>query len=516
MPSPAAPRRGAPFLWRLVVHSSHYTAGSLLVTLASLISFPILTHAFSVAEYGTLNLIGSLLLLWTGLGKLGVQQSIARFHAETLAARRPLSESKFVGTVLIGMGATGLAATAGWILMAWFVPVAWWHDTRVATLLMPLSGLVLVRVADSAISNVLRAQQRSVLLNAYLVVRKYLTLGLVLLLIFTVAPGLDGFYAATYIVEATSVVALSIYLLRRHPSTDGRFSAGTFRDMVVFGAPMIAFEIAGIVLNLGDRYVLQSLLGPEAVGLYSAAYNFSDYVRVVLFTSIAQALTPIYARLYEEHGREPTARFVERSLRMYLMLSAAVLAGMTAVGGDILTLLASDRYSTSRAVIPLVVAALCIDGGAPFFSAGMYLQKRNHLIVPFVVIAAIGNIALNLVLVPRMGILGSAAATLASYVFLTAAAWRIGGRFLPLRFPFADLLKFAVLAVAMYGIVMQVSLGSRWLDVGAKIVVGVVAYGLLVLAFDRPARELAMRAAAGAWSAWKSRGLAPGAQEPTA
>jgi O-antigen/teichoic acid export membrane protein len=516
MTSPAVPRRSAPALWRLVVHSSHYTVGSLLVTIASLVSFPVLTQAFSVADYGTLNLIASLMLLWIGLGKLGVQQSIARFHAETIAGRRPVSESKYVTTVLIGMGATGVAATLGWMLMAWIVPPSWWHDARVANLLMPVSGLVVLRVLDSGISNLLRAQQRSILFNAYMVARRYLSLGLVVLLIFTVAPGLEGFYAAAYIVEAVSVVVLSVYLLRHHPSTDGRFSRETYRDMVAFGTPMIAFEIAGIVLNLGDRYVLQALMGPEAVGLYSAAYNFSDYVRVVLFTSIGQALIPIYARLYEEQGREPTVRFVERSLRMYVILCAAVLAGMSAVGGDVLTLLASDRYSTASAVIPLVVAAMCLDAGSPFFSAGMYLAKSNHRIVKYVVIAAVGNLLLNLLLVPRMGIVGCAAATLVSYIFVNAGSWHIGSRFLPVRFPLADVLKFGALALVMYLVVREVSLAPRWLDLAAKIGAGVVTYTLLVLAFDRPTRGLATNVAAKAWTLWKSRGLVEAAEEPTA
>jgi O-antigen/teichoic acid export membrane protein len=42
-------------LRRLLLQSSHYTVGSLLVTLGSVLSFPILTRAFSLADYGALN-----------------------------------------------------------------------------------------------------------------------------------------------------------------------------------------------------------------------------------------------------------------------------------------------------------------------------------------------------------------------------------------------------------------------------------------------------------------------------
>jgi O-antigen/teichoic acid export membrane protein len=478
-------------LSRLLLHSSHYTVGSLLVTAGSMLSFPVLTRAFSVSDYGAMSLIASLLLLWTGLGKLGVQQSIARFHAEALAGRGGIDEAKLVRTVLVGMGATGLAAAAGWLLMALAIPRSWWDDERVAALLLPLAGLVPLRVMDSALTNLLRAQQRSILLNAYLVVRRYLGLGLIVLLIFTVLPGLEGFYAATFAVEAVCVGVLLVYLWRRHPSGDRGFSRETFRGMVVFGSPMIALELASIVLNLGDRYVLQALIGNEAVGLYSAAYNFCDYVRVVLFVSVAQALTPIYARLYEERGARETAEFVQRALRLYLMISLAVVAGMAAVGGSVLTLLASDRYAGAVAVIPLVVAAMCIDGGAPFFSAGIYLQKRNHVMVPFVVVAAVANVGADLLLVPRFGIVGAAAATLGSYVFLTAASWHVGRRLLAIRFPFADLLRFATLAAIMYAAVTQISLEVRWLELVARIAAGVVAYTALVLAFDRASRAMA-------------------------
>lgn len=476
-------------LKRLIVHSSHYTVGSLLVTLASIVSFPIFTRTFSVADYGTLNLIASLLLFWTGIGKLGVQQSIARYQGEVSTGHRPLSERAFSSTVLVGMSLTGLAATLGWLLMSLVIPASWWRDDHVSALLLPLSGLVLVRVLDSAVSNLLRAQQRSVLFNVYVVLRKYLALALILVLILGVMPGLRGFYAGTFAVESVAVLVLAAWLLRQKEPGGKRFDPATFKSMLWFGAPLIAMELSGIVLNLGDRYVLQAMLGPEAVGHYSAAYNFSDYVRVVVFTSFAQAITPLYVRTWEESGEKATAEFVERSLRVYLMVAAAVVAGMTAVGGSFLTMLASDKYAPAAAVIPFVILAMCIDGGTPFFSAGMYIHKKNKMIVPYVVAAAVANIGLNIMLIPHLGILGAGVSTLACYVMLTIASWRIGSRYMRIRFPFADLAKYSAMAAVMYFVVMQVSLPVRMLDIAAKVACGVAVYSALVLAFDRPVRD---------------------------
>jgi O-antigen/teichoic acid export membrane protein len=171
-----------------------------------------------------------------------------------------------------------------------------------------------------------------------------------------------------------------------------------------------------------------------------------------------------------------------------------VVAGLWATGGEVLTLLAGEKYADAAPVIPFVIAAFCIDGGSPFFCAGMYLRKKNRLLVPFVVAAAILNVILNVILIPVLGIVGSALATLISYTVMCAAAWTVGARYLPLRFPFFDLFKFATLAAVMYAAVVNVHATNGVVDLAAKVLVGMVVYALLVVAFDKTCREWAVTA----------------------
>lgn len=492
MAAPAAGfgERRAWMLRRLILQSSHYTIGSLLVTLASIVSFPIFTRTFSVADYGALNLISSLLLFWTGIGKLGVQQSIARFHAEVVAGKRGISESKYVSTVILGMGATGLAAVAGWALMSLAIPPSWWDNPQVPALLLPLSLLVVVRVVDSAVINILRAQQRSLLYAAYTVARKYLSLALILLLVFHFLPGLEGFYLGTFAVEAVALVVAIAFLLRGARLAPRDFDYPAFRGMVAFGAPMIALELSGIVLSLGDRYVIQALLGSEALGQYSAASNFSDYVRVVLLASIAQAVTPIYSRLWEESGPQATRDFVERALRLYFMVGLPVIAGMAAVGEDVLTVLATDKYAVGPLVVPLLVAGMVVDGAITMLGAGIYIHKQNRRIIPWVAVAAAANIGLNVALLPHLGLPAAAFTTLLGYTFLAVAAWRLGAGLMPMTFPWRHVLKFALLAAIMYAGVMAVPSPGRLAGLALRISAGIAIYAVLVLAFDREARGM--------------------------
>ena len=70
-------------------HSSHYLGGRVAVMLLGLISFPVFTRLFSVAEYGTINLIANTVLLLTALSKFGFQHSVQRYYPEGSASAGP-------------------------------------------------------------------------------------------------------------------------------------------------------------------------------------------------------------------------------------------------------------------------------------------------------------------------------------------------------------------------------------------------------------------------------------------
>lgn len=475
-------------LGRLLVHASNYTWGSLLVTLAGFISFPIFTRLFSVDEYGLMSLVSATLMLLTGVAKLGLQHSIVRFHAELRAGKRALSERAYYSTVLLGMGGIGAGVALAWSVVSQFVPAHWWGDPRVPPLLLLTSGLVFVRVIDSALVNILRAQQRSAVFSTYNVARKYVGLAIILGTVFYVLPGLSGFYVGTIVAEVLAVTVLLALLLRRQPIAPAEFSPVLLRSMLVFGVPMIAYELGGLVLSVGDRYVIQNMLGPAALGAYAAAYNLCEYVQMIVVASFGQALIPMYTRLWEEKGEHETRRFIEQALHYYIVLAAAVIAGLAAIGTDVLTLLASEKFSAGAVVIPWVIAGMVVDGSLPIFGAGLFIHKQTRVIMGLVLASAAFNIALNVALIPSLHIVGAAIATLASYFFLAACVMVLGTRRLPVSMPWLHLAKCALLAVAMYAVVANIDAGHGLPGLLVRIAAGAATYAVLVLTFDRRAR----------------------------
>lgn len=477
-------------LRRLLIHTSTYSIASVLIALAGLVSFPIFTRLFSVGEYGLLNLVSSALGFLVGLGKLGLQTSIVRFYPEVASGKSDFSESGLLSTALIGMLVTGVCVTAVVLVIVAAAPASIWPDPRMPDLMLLTAALIVVRVVDSGLINILRAQQRSGAFAIYSVARRYGALAIILFVVFHVLPGLYGFYLGTILAEALAVFVLTFILLRARPLKLAEFSPPLFRSMLAFGLPMVAFEMGGLLLAYGDRYVIQLLLGAEAVGIYSAAYNLSEYVQIALLSAFGTAVTPMFTRIWAKDGAVATARFISIALHFYVVAAVAVGFGMAALGSDALTLLASKKYLPGAVIIPWVIAGMVIDGASSLLGAGLYLHKRSKTVMVMMLCTASLNIGLNFILIPRMGISGSAVATLISLCAMTIAVTLGARQFLRIEIPWLHILKIGACGMATYLLTVRVSHDTLLLAIGLKLAVAGVTYALLVVSVDRRTRDI--------------------------
>jgi O-antigen/teichoic acid export membrane protein len=371
------------------------------------------------------------------------------------------------------------------------VPDAWLSEPAVRVVLLISLPLVPVRVLDSAVSNVLRAQQRSTLLSSYTAVRRYAVLGLVVLATLGIDASVMAFYVATLVAELVATGVMLVYAMRGLGVRPGALRTPLLREMLGFGLPMIVYDLSGVVLHLGDRFFIEGMLGPEALGVYSAAYNMCDYASVILLTSLNQALTPMYLKLWETEGKAATQAFVERSLHAYLIASAAIMAAICAMGADALTLLATERYRPGAVIIPPVMLAMLLAGCMPLIGAGLHIAKQTRTLMLMILASAIVNLVLNTLLIPRLGLLGAAYATLGCYVMEVVGAGLLAARVLPVRVPVFDLLKFSACGAAAYAAMQAVNeAGPLWMLI-VEGSVGLAVFALAVLACDARSRDTA-------------------------
>jgi O-antigen/teichoic acid export membrane protein len=394
---------------------------------------------------------------------------------------------------------TGVAAALLLAVGSHLVPTHWLGDPRIPGLMVIVSVVVVVQVLESALVNFIRAEQRTLLLTIYSVVKKYLGVGLILLVLLVIARSLTAFYTATAMTESLAIGALAVFMFRRgnrpRPSP-AQFSRPLYFELLGFGVPMlIGYELSSIILSVGARYVIGGTIGEAPLGLYAAAYNLCQYIQGVVILPIGQAIMPLYMQMWDQKGRAETVDFISRSLRTYALLGAPVIAGLAAVGPDLLPVLASEKYAGASTILPWVIAGMVVDGTSSMLGAGLFIHRKTRIIGSIVFICAFLNLVLNIVLVPRIGILGSAIATLVSYA-LNALALAIAGRhLLQVRIPWGTILRAGSAAALMWLALRGIFPGHRIATVGVRLVVGAAMYGLVIMLLDQDARDIARKAA---------------------
>lgn len=478
--------------FRLLKHLSIYSTGSLLVAIAGFISFPILTRIFTVADYGVMNLVSVTMLLLLGVAKLGQQHSTIRFHSSSAATGNADDIAVFRSTAVGGMLVTSTVVMLVWLLVIFLVPAHWWNDPRVRGVFLLTAALIVIRTMDSAITNLMRAEQRSAALTVYSVSKRYAVLGVVVAALLLISPTLQGFFTATLIAETVAVLTLAVVVLRGVGLSASKFSPTLLRSMLAFGIPMVGYEISANILALGDRYALQFILGAEAVGVYSAAYNLCEYVQTIVIASVSQAAVPMYLKIWEEQGREPTERMLGNALYYYVLIAVPITFGLWSVAPELIGILASEKYLDGASSVPWIVAGMAIDGCMIMVAAGLYVQKQSKKIVALVLGAAILNALLNLLLIPTLGIKGSAIATFLSHLALAGAAYHAARGYVSVPLPWAAACRALISSLVMYSVISQIELPSEMAELVARVVAGAVIYAALILALDVQARKMTL------------------------
>jgi O-antigen/teichoic acid export membrane protein len=99
------------------------------------------------------------------------------------------------------------------------------------------------------------------------------------------------------------------------------------------------------------------------------------------------------------------------------------------------------------------------------------------------------NLALNWLLIPRMGLQAAALATLVSYIFSTVLTARPSFQLLPLRIPARAPLKYAAAGVVAWVLTIPIETGSAFWNLAAKCLVAIAAYTGVLYALDTRVRS---------------------------
>ncbi|HYZ83978.1 MAG TPA: oligosaccharide flippase family protein, partial [Bryobacteraceae bacterium] len=253
-------------LQRLVKQSSHYLLGIVGGLAVGFISFPIFTRTFSVAEYGLIDLVQKVLLLVIAFSKGGLQNSVLRFFDGPAFRSNPGSERRFYSTMFTGVGLASMAVYVAFAVVVAFGTRFGRIETQVGQVLVLAAILIPLRSVQSVVSSFLRVQERTRAYSVTNIVIRAGTVAAVLAMFPVLGRNIQAYFWGTVLVEAAVLIWMAASLYKAGVLRFLTFDRALFVAAASFGLPLIVQELAGIVLDSGDRFLVQSYLGAEPLG----------------------------------------------------------------------------------------------------------------------------------------------------------------------------------------------------------------------------------------------------------
>ena len=210
------------------------------------------------------------------------------------------------------------------------------------------------------------------------------------------------------LLEAAVVTIVLLIVLKGRSSTlySLRFSIKRVKTLLLDSWPLILAGLSVTAYMKIDQIMLGQMLGDEAVGIYSAATRISEvwyFIPIAIVASVFPAIL--------EAKKRSEAQYYARLQRLYdlmVIMGLVIAIPMTFFSGKIISLLFGETYYAAGTVLSIHIWASVFVFLGVSSSNWFLAENRQWLNLQRTLLGAISSVLLNLVLIPKYGVNGSA------------------------------------------------------------------------------------------------------------
>jgi O-antigen/teichoic acid export membrane protein len=460
------------YLKRLATTGAAYTAASILSKLIAVALLPLYTRHLGKADYGAAELLFAGVVTASIVVRLGLIESVLRFYY-----RDDEDPARIVGATFSGLfwfstiGAAIALPFAGPLAQALLDPenAAELHTATELTRIA-IGGLWVATMFEYLLT-LYRLDERARAYFITTITNVLATIALTIVLVVGVGDGACGLLLGSYLVGAVFVLGM-IFEQRRRLTL--RVEVPLLRRLLRFGLPTMPAEVSLYLLNFADRLIITRTVGGREglaeAGLYAVGVKFAQAVNV-LVRGFQLAWPPLaYSIRDDDEARRTYATVVT----LFLAGCTWMVVGLWLLAEYLVRFFVDAKFFDAYEVVGLIAAAVTLYSLYMVMVVILGRTGRTEYNLPAAIAALVSNVALNLILVPPLGIVGAGLALVASYLVVIALMYWFTQRLFPVPY------EWGRLARVLFGAAALVGLGELVMPTaGFGGLVGRLAIGLL-------------------------------------
>ncbi len=334
--------------------------------------------------------------------------------------------------------------------------------------------LALIPFAD------LRLQRKAVKFAVIKIFNILINISLNVILIVYYKLGIEAIFISNVIASAFSLVALLPDILKKFHLT---LDKTILKKMLKFGIPYLPASIAAMIVQVIDRPIMKFMTNETTLGIYQANYKLGIFM--MLFVSMFQyAWQPFFLT----NAKEKNAKEIfSKVLTLFVLAGSIILVSLSLFIEDLAKIeiyhghtIIGKEYLGGIAIVPVILFGYFFYGIYVNFNAGLYIEEKTKYFPAVTGLGAVINIVVNIFLIPVLGIMGAALATLASYLVMSVGLFIVSQKIYRINYEYGKLAKIFVV-ILLVGSAYYYFLNFGGLNILVKIVMLFAFIGLLFL-----------------------------------
>lgn len=396
-----------------------YSVGEILPRVLTFLLLPIYTQYLSPADYGVISYTHTIILFLYVLGAFSLNSYVLRFYFIHTGEEE---RKTLIGTAqLLIFGLNSIILGLAFLIMPFtigrfHIQVPWEPYFRLAFIINFLDSLsiipmVVYRVRQEALKFIALAFSRTVftvLLTIYLVV--YLKRGL-----------LGTFQAQLYVLIPYSCTY--IYIIQYY----GRWRVKWeyIKEGFLFCFPLIPGAICFQLLSVSDRVIMERSVGMDQLGIYNVACQMALALNIIIQSGY-RAIEP---ELFSRFGKDGFFDFIKKTQSVFFSAIYIGAFSLCLFSPEIFHIMTSEAFHDGYWLVPSLMVGVIMTGQNVVYSGILQGEKRTKVIGLASVTGAAVSVLLNIILIPRFGVIAAAITSAISFFVMNTTL------FIAMRFP---------------------------------------------------------------------------------
>lgn len=384
-----------------------YTIGNLLSKIIGFLMLPVYTNYLTTSQFGRFDLLITAVTLMLPIVTLQISDAAYRYlvDEEDEREKEKVITNAFFGlliNVVVGFSIVML------ILILTY-QITYTKLELICFFLLAFSNLLFVFLQqvirglksnkEFALSGIINALLLALLSILFLVFMDLEYIGLL------IANILAYFMAVAYILFKINIFKYVKFKL---------FNARLYKILILYSIPLIPNLISWWAINFSDRILISYYLGVDQNGIYAIANRFST-ILFFMTTVFNLAWQESAILSFKDSNKDKYYTLVFSKYLRFLFTTILILISGIGIAVPIIL---NESYQEAQYIVPFLFYGVVFSAFSSFYGTGFQSSKNTNEAVVSSLAAGIINIGLNILLLPRIGVLAAGISTLIAFFIM--------------------------------------------------------------------------------------------------